>query len=68
MNAGFKFLSCDYYTSQPQQLFLTNITVPGNMEQDNPENLPRDPNRQPPNGFSNIFSEQSSYEWLRSTS
>ncbi|KAK0736065.1 hypothetical protein B0T21DRAFT_440096, partial [Apiosordaria backusii] len=33
-----------------------------------PEGLPRDPNRQPPRGFGNVFSEQGSYEWLRSAS
>lgn len=67
MDAGFEVLVCDYHASRLQPLFVTNITVPGNMEED-PEGLPRDPNRQPPRGFGNVFSEQGSYEWLRSAS
>ncbi|KAK4194924.1 hypothetical protein QBC40DRAFT_259524 [Triangularia verruculosa] len=67
MNAGFEVLVCDITAAGLQPLFITNITAPGNMEED-PEGLPRDPNRQPPRGFGNIFSEQGSYEWLRSAS
>ncbi|KAK1833603.1 hypothetical protein QBC39DRAFT_400775 [Podospora conica] len=67
MDAGFEVLVCDYAASQVQALFVTNITVPGSAEE-NPEGLPRDPNRQPPKGFGNVFSEQGSYEWLRSAS
>jgi len=66
MNAGFEVLICDYKADM-QGLFVTNITVPGNYEED-PDDLPRDPNRQPPRGVGNIFSEQGSYEWLRSAS
>ncbi|KAM7219791.1 hypothetical protein V8F06_004825 [Rhypophila decipiens] len=68
MDAGFELLVCDYAASQLQAIFNTNITVPGDMEESNPEGLPHDPNRQPPKGFGNVFSEQGSYEWLRSAS
>ncbi|KAK4207140.1 hypothetical protein QBC37DRAFT_456484 [Rhypophila decipiens] len=67
MDARFELLVCDYAASQLQAIFITNITVPGNM-QENPKGLPHDPNRQPPKGFGNVFSEQGSYEWLRSAS
>ncbi|KPM37683.1 hypothetical protein AK830_g8893 [Neonectria ditissima] len=65
MNAGFEVLICDYTAAQVQELFITNTTVPGNFEE-NPPSLPQDPNRQLPLGFGNVFSEQGSYEWLRS--
>lgn len=65
MNAGFEILICDYSAAQVKELFVTNITVPGNRPE-NPPLLPQDPNRQPPLGFGNVFSEQGSYEWLRS--
>ncbi|KAL0932833.1 uncharacterized protein CTRU02_211796 [Colletotrichum truncatum] len=66
MNAGFEVLICDYSAAKVEEIFVTNITVPGNKENENNDSLPRDPNRQPPRGFGNIFSEQGSYEWLRS--
>lgn len=65
MNAGFEVLICDYSAAQVREVFVTNITVPGNREEP-PPLLPQDPNRQPPHGFGNVFSEQGSYEWLRS--
>ncbi|KAK3391261.1 hypothetical protein B0H63DRAFT_539983 [Podospora didyma] len=64
MNAGFEILVCDYAASQVRELFITNITVTGSREE-GPEGLPRD---KPPRGIGNVFSEQSSYEWLRSAS
>jgi hypothetical protein len=64
MNAGFEVLICDYDAVQARELFITNITVPGNLEEDNHDPPPDDPNRQPPRGFGNDFSEQGSYEWL----
>jgi hypothetical protein len=67
MDAGFEVLICDYSISKVQEVFVTNNTVPGSLE-DAPEGLPRDPNRQPPKGFGNVFSEQGSWEWLRSAS
>nr|XP_036584434.1 uncharacterized protein CTRU02_05509 [Colletotrichum truncatum]KAF6793952.1 hypothetical protein CTRU02_05509 [Colletotrichum truncatum] len=66
MNAGFEVLVCDYEAAKVEEIFVTNITVPGNKENENDDSLPQDPNRQPPRGFGNIFSEQGSYEWLRS--
>ncbi|KAJ4307379.1 hypothetical protein N0V84_012778, partial [Fusarium piperis] len=68
MNAGFEVLICDYSADDIQELFVTNITVPGNLENENNKSLPQDPNRQPPRGVGNCFSEQGSWEWLRSAS
>ncbi|KAL1843460.1 hypothetical protein VTJ49DRAFT_1570 [Mycothermus thermophilus] len=65
MNAGFEILVCDFEASQVRELFITNNTVP-NPEAKN-KSLPRDPNRQPPRGYGNVFAEQGSFEWLRST-
>ncbi|KAK4162997.1 hypothetical protein QBC43DRAFT_320337 [Cladorrhinum sp. PSN259] len=64
MNAGFEVLICDFDASQVRELFITNITAPSQDVHN--ESLPRDPNRQPPLGFGNVFSEQGSYEWARS--
>ncbi|KAL0929626.1 uncharacterized protein CTRU02_215525 [Colletotrichum truncatum] len=66
MNAGFEVLLCDYTAANIEEISVTNITVPGNKENENNDSLSQDANRQPPRGFGNIFSEQGSYEWLRS--
>ncbi|KAK5633879.1 hypothetical protein RRF57_009593 [Xylaria bambusicola] len=66
MNAGFEILLCDWPKSGIEHLFTSNITLPGHQEREANQSLPRDPNRQPPFGFGNVFGEQGSYEWLRS--
>ncbi|KAI0977169.1 hypothetical protein F4678DRAFT_4905 [Xylaria arbuscula] len=66
MNAGFEILLCDWRKSGVERLFAGNITLPGYRERQANKTLPRDPNRQAPLGFGNVFSEQGSYEWLRS--
>ena len=55
MNAGFEILVCDLEASQMRRLFVTDNSVPS------PEH---DPNRQPPQGYGNVFSEHGSFEWL----
>lgn len=65
MNAGFEILICDYDVSQVREVFVTDTTVP-NREAEHNKSLPRDPNRQPPRGYGNVFAEQGSFEWLRS--
>ncbi|KAI0111279.1 hypothetical protein GGR51DRAFT_509573 [Nemania sp. FL0031] len=66
MNAGFEILLCNWAQSGVKHLFASNLTLPGNQERKQDKSLPKDPNRQPPRGFGNAFSEQSSFEWLRS--
>ncbi|KAJ5774086.1 hypothetical protein N7457_008982 [Penicillium paradoxum] len=68
MNAGFEILVCDYHKSGVRELFVTNITVPGNDGRRVDPSLPRDPHRQPPLGYGNDFSEQNGWEWVRSSS
>lgn len=68
MDSGFDVLICDYAISHVQEIFVTSKTVPGSIEEPS-EGLPRDPNRQRPKGFGNVFSEQGLFfEWLRSAS
>lgn len=64
MNAGFEILVCDFDASRVRELFVTDNSVP-NPEAGN-KSMPRDPNRQPPRGYGNVFAEQGSFEWLRS--
>lgn len=66
MDAGFEVLVCDPSASQVRELFVTNITVPGSQDIGKNHSLPQDPNRQPPKGYGNVFSNQGSFEWLRS--
>lgn len=35
MNAGFEVLICNYSADDIQELFVTNITAPGNLENEN---------------------------------
>jgi hypothetical protein len=66
MNAGFEVLACDVKSSGIQELHVSNVTVPGNyLNEENPT-LPRDPNRQPPLGFGNTFSQEYNWDWIRS--
>jgi hypothetical protein len=67
MNAGFEILVCDYHKSGVRELFVTNITVPGNEDREEDPALPRDPHRQPPLGYGNDFAEQNGWEWVRSS-
>ncbi|KAJ5159515.1 uncharacterized protein N7482_006519 [Penicillium canariense] len=67
MNAGFEILVCDYHKSGVRELFVTNITVPGNESREDDPSLPRDPHRQPPLGYGNDFAEQNGWEWVRSS-
>ncbi len=64
MNAGFELILCDFDASYVREVFVANNSVPNPEARD--DSLPRDPNRQPPYGFGNVFSEQGSFEWLRS--
>ncbi|KAJ8125066.1 hypothetical protein O1611_g8575 [Lasiodiplodia mahajangana] len=66
MNAGFEVLLCNWVQSGVKHVFASNLTLPGNQERKQDKSLLNDPNRQPPRGFGNAFSEQGSFEWLRS--
>lgn len=66
MNAGFEVLVCDWPNSGIRQLFVTDVTVPGNKNRNQNPSLPDDPHRQPPLGYGNDFAEQNGWEWVRS--
>lgn len=66
MNAGFEILLCNWRQSGVQELFSNDLAIPGDHDREKNETLPRDPNRQPPFGFGNVFGEKNSFEWLRS--
>jgi hypothetical protein len=66
MDAGFEVLVCDYSAAHIRELFVANITVPGNWRMRKDKTLSQGPNRQPPHGFGIALSEQGSHEWLGS--
>jgi hypothetical protein len=66
MNAGFEVLLCDYASAGVRQVHASNVTVPGNREQEQDLSLPRDPNWVPPLGYGNFFAPQNSWEWIGS--
>ncbi|KAJ8071149.1 hypothetical protein OCU04_001489 [Sclerotinia nivalis] len=68
MNAGFEMLVCDLTVSGIQEIYVNNLTVPGNYKRENDPSLPRDPNRTPPLGFGNDFSPEYGWDWIRSAS
>ncbi|KAF2679862.1 hypothetical protein K458DRAFT_445555 [Lentithecium fluviatile CBS 122367] len=66
MNAGFEVMLCNYVQAGVEQLYSSNVTVPGNRGREEDATLPHDPNRVPPYGFGNEYAPQNSWEWIRS--
>jgi len=62
MNSGFEVMLCDYVKVDVEQLYSSNVTVPGNREREEDPRLLRDPNRVPLYGFGNEYAPQNSWE------
>lgn len=62
MNAGFEILTCDISSSGIYEVFVSNVTEPGNYTRENDPSLPSDPNRPPPLGHGNDFVME--YGWV----